>query len=216
MARGNSIFELKVSALLDEKALSKKLADHAAKRIKTAADRNRQILGVDSPYTVKVDGRLGAPLHSVRPDGEIVAEFDLLGDTLTWIYNALVNSSPVLTGQFYSSFVVLADGIEIDPTKEKSFADEWVFINTQPYARKIERGLSKQAPDGVFQVVTELARQRLGNIAVVRFGFRSLVGHSALNDWAETTGLQRKGGRMSAAARDLWLRRQPAIIVRRR
>ena len=50
-----------------------------------------------------------------------------------------------------------------------STADEYVFINTVPYARKIERGSSSQAPDGVYQAVAMLARDRFGNVARITY-----------------------------------------------
>jgi hypothetical protein len=55
-------------------------------------------------------------------------------------------------------------------------ASRYEFVSTVPYARKIERGLSPQAPDGVYQVVAVLAQKRFGNVARIRFSYRALPG----------------------------------------
>ena len=57
--------------------------------------------------------------------------------------------------------------------ERRAAAEEYVFINTQPYARKIEgtggRRMAPQAPDGVYQAVATLAQRRFGNIARITF-----------------------------------------------
>jgi len=72
-----------------------------------------------------------------------------------------------------------------------------VFLNIQPYARKIERGQSSQAPDGVYQAVATLAQRRFGNVAKITFSYRTAIGGAIIGG--------RKGDRS-----DL---RNPAIIV---
>lgn len=214
---GNRLFELRINEILSPERMSERLAKFAAKRIEEAAASNRLALGRDAPYTVSVDGRHGAPLSSVRPDGVIVAEFDLMGETLAWIGESLRSAAPVRSGQFRDSFLLLADGVEVPKGTEPGFATEYVFVSTMPYARKLERGLSKQSPDGVFDVVATLAARRLGNVASVRFGYRSLHGVTTLDAWASKSTAKKTGRRtMRDAERDDWLRRQPAIIVQSR
>jgi hypothetical protein len=57
-------------------------------------------------------------------------------------------------------------------------AREWVFVSVAPYARRIERGWSRQAPDGVYQAVAALARRRFGSLAMVQFTYRGVSGLS--------------------------------------
>jgi hypothetical protein len=71
-------------------------------------------------------------------------------------------------------------------------AEEYTFINTVPYARKIERGSSRQAPDGVYQAVANLARRKFTKLAKITFSYRTVLGGT--------------GGAKSE--------RNPAIIVR--
>ena len=80
-----------------------------------------------------------------------------------------------------------------------------MFLNTQPYARKIEGDLSrepssKQAPEGVYEAVATLAQRRFGNVAMIRFSYRTPIDGAIA------------GGRMG----DRSTRRTPAIIVRLR
>ncbi|ODT50264.1 hypothetical protein [Devosia sp. 63-57] len=175
---------------LSPEARSRALADYAGEQIAEADRQNRAALGTAVHREVFVDGRRAAALTSVRPDGVIVAEFDLVNDALEWIGRQLVLTSPVLTGAYARNHVMFADGTEV--TSKIPDAAEYIFVNMLPYARKIEAGLSDQAPDGVYQAVAVVAARRFGNVARVLFGYRTVAG-SRSNKSAE---------------------RQPAIIVR--
>lgn len=172
-------FELFLSESLGPKARSAMLAEFAAETIEEAKAQNKRVLGAVPPYEVFVDGREGAPLASVKPDGVIRAEFQLINEALTWIYQQLEMHSPRLTGQYASSHVLFADGTETS-VNNPAPAQEYVFINTTPYARKIEgtKGRppsSPQAPDGVYQAVATLAR-KFSNVAKVTFSYRTVAG----------------------------------------
>lgn len=190
-----------VAMLLQENlspaARSRTLAEYAGEQIREAAQINRSILGRVPPYTVAVDGRMGAALESVHPDGVIFAEFELISDVLGWIGEQLVRHSPVKTGRYQRSHVVFADGVEIEVGKRIPAAQEYVFLSTVVYARKIELGSSSQAPDGVYQVVAKLARQRFNNVARISFSYRTAISGAIIG------GHQ---GNRSAM-------RQPAVIV---
>lgn len=195
----------------DPRQRAARLAGFARDRLAEAQEQNRQALGAVPPHETFVDGRRGAALESVSPNGTIVFEFDLASDLFAYIDLLLITHAPVRRGQFRRSFVLLADGVEVDPQAARlPDAQEYVYVNTQPYARKIERGLSPQAPDGVFEAVATLAARRLGNLARIRFGFRSLTG-GAVADWAARTNM--KAGKRKGFRRRDWLTRQPAIII---
>jgi hypothetical protein len=185
---------------LGAKGKSALLAAFALEAITDAQQANRQILGVAPPYDVYVDGNEGAPLTSVKPDGVIRAEFHLFGEVLAWIATQLQTHSPVLTGRYAKSHELFADGVQTDNPNNPPPADEYVFTNIQPYARKIERGKSSQAPDGVYQAVATLAQRRFGNIAKITFSYRTAIG----------------GGLVGGKAGDRSDVRNPAIIVKLR
>lgn len=193
--------QLILKETLSPEARSAMLAEFAQEAIGEAEEINRQVMGRVPRKTVSVDGRPGAELSTVKPDGVIVAEFELVTDALAWIGEQLVLHSPVLTGRFQDSHVLFLDGVQFDPAhKLIPPFKEAVFLNIQPYARKIERGLSQQAPDGVYQVVATLARSRFSNSVKVDFSYRTAIGGSIV------------GGRVGDRSR----LRNPAIIVKPR
>lgn len=193
------------------KAFQQAARDELAK----GQDRNRSALGYVPPHTTTVDQARGASIETAKADSTIVFEFALIETALAFIGELLIRHAPVRSGRFQQSFVLFADGVEVDPGRVPSDADEFAFINAQPYARKIERGLSPQAPEGVMDVVAGLAKRRYGNIAQIRFGFRSFPS-GAVGRWATTNSaraMAKSIRRGNPAAHHEWLTRQPAVIV---
>lgn len=158
-------------------AASEVFAAFAEEEIDEAKEINASVLGRVPPYQVFVDGKQGAPLESVQPDGIIIAEFELVSDVLIWISEQLTKYSPVKTGRYQRSHELFADGKLVSTIDQViPLADQYVFVNTVPYARKIERGSSSQAPDGVYQAVAGLANRRFSNIARSSYTFATLPG----------------------------------------
>ncbi|MFC3693123.1 hypothetical protein [Chenggangzhangella methanolivorans] len=200
---------------LSPQARSSALADVARGELRAAQDVNARAMGGRTPpHDTFVDGRRGAIEDSVSPQGVIAYEFTLLEELFAWIADQLVTHAPVLTGKFSRSFAFFADGVEVSEGAPAPQASEYVFLNLQPYARKIERGLSSQAPDGVFEVLAAMAAARFGNVARIRFGFRS-VPAGAVGEWAARTNLQSRASSRNrpGAQRTDWLTRQPAIVI---
>ena len=197
---------------------SLELARFARDGIDQADAQNAAAVGHLMPHTEIVDGREGAPLNSVRPDGVIIAEWTMFDEMFRWISEQLEKHSPVGTssdtrpghpGLYRASHVFLADAQQVFPGEAIPAADEYVFVNTVPYARKIERGLSSQAPDGVYETVAVLASRRWGNLARVRFSYRSPL-FGGIQSWASGTKMQT---RAKGTRRRDWLTRQPAIVI---
>ena len=187
--------EVMIAQDLSPQARSQHLADVARQGLVDAKAVNRSVFGRETPHETFVDGAKTDNIDGVKPDGRIAFEFSLFGEVLDWIGNELVMNSPILTGQYARSHILLADGVEIEPGSVPEDAREYVFVNTVPYARKIERGLSPQAPDGVYQAIAAVAARRFGNIARISFSYRSLL-----------EGL-------SASRAERTASRQPAILV---
>lgn len=170
-----------ISDTLSPAAQSKALAQFASETIEGASRSNRQVLGRDPARTIYVDGRKDAPLASVRPDGIIVAEFDVISDVLIWIGEQLERNSPKASPDpnpdvvFKRSHELFADGTQVPIGDVVPLAEEYTFINTLPYARKIETGSSSQAPDGVFQAVAALARAKFSKVARISFSYRAAL-----------------------------------------
>lgn len=163
--------ELLIQDHLSPKAQSAVLARAAKEQLAWGENKNHLVLGRIPPHTTSVDGARDGKEEDVRPDGTIFYEFDLLLDLFKWIEDQLQKQSPVLTGTYQRSFVFYADGVEIAVGGQiPSNASEFVFLNSTPYTRKIEKWY------GVFESVAALARGRFGNQAKIQFVFRAPVG----------------------------------------
>lgn len=167
-----SIVEAVVSRDLAPAAQKRMVADFARQRLAEGLKTNRQATGRDPGYEQIVDGRTGATLESVNLPGRIIFRFDGgLGRVFEWIGDALVRHSPHLTGEYQRSHRFFAGGREIDPGGEVPPADEYVFLSVAPYARRLEKHYE---PTGIYEAVAALARRQFGDIAAIKFSFRSL------------------------------------------
>lgn len=189
-------------------ARAQALADQARAVLAETDARNAAALGQDVAHETFVDGVKTEALDRVRADGVIVRVYDAMPLVLMQIGALLWQHSPVKSGRYQQSHRLLADGDEIARVREgwtlpalPRGVREFVFVPTVPYARRIERGWSKQAPDGVYQVIAAMAKQNFGRLAKISFGYRELVG-------VQESKVERAA--RPHAPRDL---RQPAIIV---
>lgn len=202
-----------LDSLLPESDLKKLRAMMAREAIDSASAQNRRVFGADVPHKEFVDGREGAPLDSVNPHGRIDAEWQMMDEAVRWVLEELRRTSPVKDGDYRASHVVVIDGVASDGDMLPSLFDEVAIMSTVPYARKIERGLSNQAPDGVYEVLAAVAKRRFGNVARIKFSYRSPL-FGGVDTWAASDSAARlamKHKRKKGASD--WLRRQPAIII---
>ncbi len=203
-----------VSTTLSPAAQSRAVADFARGEIAKADEKNRRVLGRVPPKTTTVDGQKGGNLDNVRPDGgSIITEWELVGDVLVWIGNALRDRSPVVTGQYRDSHTLFADGAEVEMGAEVPQASEYVFLNPLPYARKIEIGKTAsgrsfviQVPNRIYERTAKDASARFGNLASIKMAYRAPFAGNILR--YVTAGSGRRGD--AKHERDL---RVPAIVV---
>ena len=203
-----------ISRDLSPEAQSKALAAFAREHFIEAEAQNIRVLGAAPDHDTFVDGRQGAALETVKPDGTILVEFHLLTDVIEFVDAQLILNSPVKSGTFMRSHVWFADDVEFDPA-HPPVANSYVVLNAQPYARKLERGASSQAPDGVYQAVAAVAKRRFGNVAFVGFTYRSFPG-GAVGNWAQTESAKTLARNVRGGRPDKhhdWLTRQPAISI---
>lgn len=220
----NVNYDLILSKSLSPETQSRLFAEFADKVIEDGKAQNARVLGKVPPYTVEVDGRIGAPLTSVKPGGEIFVEYELIFGAVMWIGEMLDRFSPVgkapkdrHPGLYKRSHVLIADDVEVPDGAVPPVAKKYEWVNLQPYSRKIERGLSPQRPEGVYQSIAQLpeTKRKLGNVANVRFGYVTPM-FGAIDTWASSPAgaawarRKRKGNPDRHAE---WLRRQPAIII---
>lgn len=170
---------------LSPEARAKAFAADAQVFLDEADDTNRRVLGRIPPSHTWVDGRDGAPLSDVKPDGVIVREYELVDEVLLFIADELPRVSPVLSGRYRASHTLFADGTEVDIGAVIPPASEYVFLSDLPYARKIEGTggrppESRQAPKGVYEITAMKANAQFGNVARVSFAWRAPASGSLL------------------------------------
>ena len=209
---------------LSPKEISAKFAAFAGEQIALIDKQNAQTAGSEVPHETFVDGVQTANLSQVKPNGVIIAQWELTNDVLQWIWDAVRIRAPVgggrdpHPGRFRDSQRIYADGVEVESPADAAGASEVVIASTVPYARKIEglgrkEPLSPKAPDGVYQAVAALAAAKFGNIAKIRFTTREIVGGGTqLEQWAigHAAKALSERKRQKQHAKDV---RQPAIVI---
>lgn len=123
------------------------------------------------PRVVVDSRRYDAPVETVKPFGrvEFIEKADI-GEIVMFIWRQLVQRSPYRKGGYSDSHAILVNGKEAAPDNVLAGpGDKVQIVNIQPYARKIERGLSLQAPTGVYRVVFRIAQRRYGKIAFIKY-----------------------------------------------
>lgn len=123
-----------------------------------------------SIFTRYVNGREGAAEDSVEAPGPIVYDFSYWQPIIAFALDFLQKRSPVLTGRYQSTHVVMLGSQVVSPTAEIGAGEEVQIVNTQPYARKIEVGhMLMSMPDGVYQDALRAVRSQFGRVIDVRF-----------------------------------------------
>lgn len=137
--------------------------------------------GIAPSYRQIVDGREGAPLQSVRPDGVIVFAWQYVDEMIIDTYGALVNRLPRLTGRARASVIVLADGVEVDIAAVPEGVKEVRLVVTVPYARRLEVGRKKHSHEPFsrlgFHAVEEtaiVAKRLWGAIGSISFNYTDI------------------------------------------
>lgn len=184
MAAGNDFAAQVARAIAGVKSdLQKLVAGHAERelaRIVAAADPK------PSKVRTIIDGVEGRPLSAMRWDGSARFEFEYNPiEAVQYAGTLLRAQSPVLTGLYQRSHVVMLDGVELGPLvaggrfpilEQAVPGREIVIVNVQPYAGMIEDGRSRMAPDGVYRVTVPALQRRFGNVIDARFEWRAGIG----------------------------------------
>lgn len=157
-----------------------------------AAEKRDEVIAQDHPSTVDtwVDGSHGVALSNVKaPDGVIRFEFGYMREVVAEVFNMLVIASPYrdkspsanVKTHYKDENLIFVNGVMTDDITNLTSSDEVIFVNVQPYSRKIEGGpgrapISLQAPHGVYQAVANAAKRRFGNTANIQFNWVGVVG----------------------------------------
>lgn len=134
-----------------------------------------------------IDGKEGAAIETVAPFGTAVFEFRYLPEILPFALAILYANSPVddrwdsdeivfreyrllfVDGALHSSVSELAKPADFAWTLAKPKGTEYLITDDEPYAGKLERGFSDQAPHGVYKISCDTVRRKYGNFVTVHF-----------------------------------------------
>ena len=170
--------QLLTNELLSPAARSKMLATAALEILQETDAANRSVLGRVPKSKTYVDGRQGAAIQTVKPDGIIVRDYELVNDVILFLLDLLRSSSPVGKGPdrrpghpgFYKkSHILFADGREVGLNEALPEALEYVILSSAEYARRIEKRTT------IYERAAAQASRRFGNIAKVYFSYRSPI-----------------------------------------
>lgn len=187
-------------------------------RAAEAALREEVGKGFDNQPVVVTDGVPRRHYDQVKPFGRI--EFirrPQMVETVLWALDMLRRRSPVRTGRYAQSHVVLLNKVEISGDLRAALqsvkeTDRVQIVNPQPYAKKIEgrkargkgrganrtktaavAGLSKQAPRGVYErVVLPMLVQRYGRSMFFDFKYVKLDSGVKVKGWQGGGGARKR------------------------
>lgn len=161
--------------------------------------------------TIHVDGVKGAPETSVKLGGVIVYDYARLDLVAEFALDTLRQLSPVDSGDYVRSHVLMLNGQVVDNLQGWQPGDKISISNTEPYTRKIEIGKKGYRARGhVYEKAERIVSRRFGNMANVWFVYEKAP-PGAIHEWAGSTKLHRAGSR---AKRSEWLVSQPTLIIR--
>lgn len=193
MARLQPIHEMFNLAIKGTEAQIQKAVSNFAKK------EHARVMGTPpkpSNFTQTIDGRLGAPIDSIKFNGVAVFRYARLDIVVRAAFLALIDKSPILTGEYIRGHTLFMDGVAVlsgapggIPNANASWFQGWrpgmelVIANSVPYSRKIEIGsmtMSVPGTDHVYEQAQQVLQRRYGNVANIRFTFRGVVGgHNA-------------------------------------
>jgi len=159
--------EIRMASVGFESAdINRALADFARGELRKA-----QAAGASRVYQLYVNGRPAASEYDVVAPGPIVYQFSLWNEIVTFALGELQRRSPVRSGRFRNSFIVLVGGKMIDPTKDFPADAEVIITNFQPYLRKAEAGLLGTKRFAIFDGTKRALARRFGNEGRLASGY---------------------------------------------
>lgn len=147
-------------------AVNRALADFARSELQKA-----QSVGAGRSYQLFVNGRAATSEFEVEAPGPIVYLFSMWPEVIDFAIAELKRRSPVRTGRFRDSFIVVVDGNIVPSGKMIDATAEVIVTNFQPYIRKAEAGLLGTKRFAIFDGTKRALARRFGNEGRSSYGF---------------------------------------------
>ena len=191
-------------------------------REKTAANQAliKRAFGHEASTELFVDGQRGKALETAKI--VTLTRFHFQNGVVDAAHRMLVERSPYgpdKNGHYQDDHWIFVNDVRIDATREGSKPidigpnDKVVIVNMRPYARKIEGGansrfsnrltdrrpgLSAQAPNGVYEITARDLQRAFGQIAIIRFTYRGVIGGTLVFAPDPRAVTRNRGGRFTA------------------
>ncbi len=141
----------------------------AAELAQFAVQQREKVIreGEASPiYDTFVNGVRGAPETSVKAPGPILYVFSYWQPIIEFTLAFLKKRSPVLSGRYAASHMVMIGSQVMRPEAPISADEEVTIVSDLPYSRKIEVGhMQMSAPRGVYADARRAVVARFGGAA---------------------------------------------------
>lgn len=145
--------------------------------------------GIAPAYEQRVDGRLGAPLESLKNGSIVRWDFRYLQEIVAFALAFARERSPVASGAYRNAWFALVDGAQV-PLEKIGAAASVTITNDKPYARKIEVGaMTLRVPPGIVEQTRKAVQRRYSNVVSAELRYIRLAGGYVLK------GGHRKGRR---------------------
>ncbi|MGE0289266.1 MAG: hypothetical protein AB7P16_23505 [Bradyrhizobium sp.] len=173
-----------------------------------------------------VDGRENATVEEAEAGSVIYIRYDRLDLVVQYAMETLFDLSPVglpsdrragHPNLYRMSHTLMVDGQATRNLSDLKPGQEVVIINPVPYSRKIERGAMRmrlKGTDHVYEQAARIVKQRYGNLAEIRFTYRSAV--LPYVGMGGSSGGKKTGPAKRAAAGMERASRVPALVIRER
>ena len=147
-------------------AVNRALANFARSELQKA-----QSAGAGRSYQLYVNGRPASSEFEVEAPGPIVYLFSMWPEVIDFAIAELKRRSPVRTGRFRESFIVVVNGNIVPSGKMIDATAEVIVTNFQPYIRKAEAGLLGTKRFAIFDGTKRALARRFGNEGRASYGF---------------------------------------------
>lgn len=208
-------------------------ATHKALVARAKAEHAKVMVTAPKPSGFErfVDGRQGQPEEAVSPFGVITYLYSHYEEIVEFAIETLRAGSPVDSGDYRNAHTLYVNGVPAADLSNYAGQGEIFIANPLPYSRVIELGKMKMKVSGTDHVFEKAARKvaaRFGNLAAVKFTYRSIqdgvhVPYVGRGRTGRTAGIKGAGGKF-VGSRSLGKRtaadiaeqdtRAPALLIR--
>lgn len=152
---------------ISPEAVNRALADFALAQLHKAQASG----SASKSYRLYVNDRPATSEYEVEAPGPILYLFSMWAEIIDYAISELKRRSPVRSGRFRDSFIVVVNGDIVPSGRTIDATAEVIVTNFQPYIRKAEAGLLGTKRFAIFDGTKRALTRRFGNEGRSSFGY---------------------------------------------